>query len=309
MKKFSFDIHYDMVIRDVEIIAETLEEARQMAYGQAARLPLESMECVGKDACLEDDPQELTAGEIRKMENEKIQEFVRSWFASYYDPSEKQQKRTLYKVVFGKDFPYWLSDISKDAPQWERDMKRQLCEGIHPRQAVIERYTRLYGMHEIKRLYGYRNTAKSLYEANGLNTASREQRKQAIVSGCEVLCDKMDEYVMNQDEPDFKGWEPQMTIRYDFGTDKHGYDDYWNLFVYCHGPNDCEDASDCYELATAWQHQHYDRDGRDLCDDYGTEMHDSRAALIGYLFYANPPQFEDTDQEPTEKQMTDVWVD
>ena len=100
-----------------------------------------------------------------------------------------------------------------------------------------------------------------------------------------------------------------MTIRYDFGTDENGHDDYWNLFVYCHGPNDGEDASDPYELATSWQHQHYAADGRDLCDDYSTELHDTRAALIRYLFYAAPPAFEETDQQPSQKEMTDVWVD
>ena len=170
MKKFSFDIHYDMVIQDVEVVAETLEEARQIAYDMAARLPMESMECVGKDACLSDS-QELTERETRQMENKKITEYLKSWFSSYTDPTDKDEKRVLFNVAFGKDTPYWLADINQDTPpQWERDMLHQLNDGTHPRQAAIERYTRLYGLREIERRYSYGCTAKSLF---GINVISR----------------------------------------------------------------------------------------------------------------------------------------
>lgn len=306
MKKYSINVHYDMVI-NVEVVADSLEQAKQTAYDQSAGMDIGGAECVGHDECLTDE-WELTAEEVRKMENEAVTRTVKEWFASYSDPTDKDEKRALFNVAFGKDLPYWPADISQDTPQWERDLLHILQDGTHPRMAVFERYARLYGLREITRRYGYGRTAKSAFEAHCEGTG-KMGRKQAVSDGLRVLCDKMEDYVMNQDNEDCKVYEPQMIVRYDFGRDAHGHDDYWNLFVYCHGPNDGEDASDCYELATAWQHQHYDSDGRDLCDDYATEMHQSRAALLRYLFYQAPQEFDETDERVSHEQMTDVWVD
>lgn len=302
MKKYSFDIHYDMVIRDVEVMADTMEEARQLAYDQAARLPMESMECVEKDACLSD-TEELTAREIRKMENAKFTEYLKGWFASYDDPTDIDQKRTLYAIAFAKDTPYWLADISKDTPQWERNFMQAIEDGTHPRQAVFERYTRMYGRQVVTERYG--RVAKSLFAADCEGT-DKLRKKQAVVDGLQVLCDKMEEYVCHQDDEDFKGWEPQMVIRYESETGDA--ENYWNLFVYCTGPND-QDGDDYLSLATAWQHVWTDSNGRDATDDYGTEEHPTRAALLRYLFYGEPQEFDETDEKVVWQRMTDVWVD
>ena len=224
MKKYIFDIHYDMVIRGIEVMADSIGEAAQIAKDKAARLPMESAECVEQDAQLTEDPQELTRDEVR------------------------------------------------------------------------EYYTLRYG-----------RRGKSPYEAK-VEGLSKERKKQTVTEAVEVLYSRMEYYVEHQDEEDCKVWEPQMIVRYDLGRDAHGHEDYWNLFVYCHGPND-QDGRDCYELATAWQHVHYDADGRDLCDDYSTEFHKSRADLLRTLFYKAAPQFDETDEEPTWQRIESVWVD
>lgn len=319
MKKYIFDIHYDMVIRDIEIVAENDQEAAQLAKDKAARLPLESMECVGQDACISE-REELTAEELRSKEREAVTDFVRKyigWCCDDISTAKDKDTRRAFKRKLGRiaydgrpiAWTYAIGNVPTDHPlrEWLKALYTSLADKSNPRTALYNRYARLVARHEFERRY--KNTAKSLFAACDLRDAGKMQKKQAVVDGCEMLCDKMDEYVMNQDEPDFKGWEPQMVIRYDFGTDRHGHDDYWNLFVYCHGPNDGEDASDCYELATAWQHQHYTADGHDDCDDYSTEIHDSRADLLRYLFYALPPEFDETDEQPTAEEMTDVWVD
>ena len=66
MKKYIFDIHYDMVIRGIEVMADSIGEAAQIAKDKAARLPMEAAECVEQDAQLTEDPQELTAQDLRR---------------------------------------------------------------------------------------------------------------------------------------------------------------------------------------------------------------------------------------------------
>ena len=78
--------------------------------------------------------------------------------------------------------------------------------------------------------------------------------------------------------------------------------------MYCTGPND-QDGDDYLSLATAWQHVWTDSDGRDATDDYGTEEHPTRAALVRYLFYAGPQEFDETDETVVWQRMTDVWVE
>jgi len=73
MKKYIFDIHYDMVIRGIEVMADSIGEAAQIAKDKAARLPMESAECVEQDACLTEDPQELTAQDLRRQWDEAFQ--------------------------------------------------------------------------------------------------------------------------------------------------------------------------------------------------------------------------------------------
>jgi hypothetical protein len=73
MKKYIFDVHYDMVIRGIEVMADSIGEAAQLAKDKAARLPMEAAECVEQDAQLTEDPQELTAQDLRRQWDEAFQ--------------------------------------------------------------------------------------------------------------------------------------------------------------------------------------------------------------------------------------------
>ena len=317
MKKYIFDIHYDMVI-NVEVMADNEQEAAQIAKEQAARLPMEAAECVDQDACLTEDPQELTAQELRRMEHEAVTEFVQKYIGycvtdineAEDSDSRKAFAAKLSGLAYGLTTINWLAGVDgipSDHPrrEWLRELFRNLSEGNHPEQALYDRYARMYARQKFD--LRYKNTAKSPFAAR-VEGLSKEQKKQAFTEAVGVLCDRMEYYVMHQDDEDCKVWEPQMIVRYDFGRDEHGHDDYWNLFVYCHGPND-QDGRDCYELATAWQHVHCNEDGRDDTDDYGTEFHQSRADLLRTLFYKDAPQFEETDEEPAWHDIESVWVD
>ena len=293
-----------MVI-SVDVIADNEQQAIEKAREQADRMSLNSCaECVGHSECVTD-TEELTAEELRRLENEAVMKMVKQWFASYSDPTDKDEKRALFAVAFGKDVPYWLAGISQDTPQWERNLLHSIQDGTHPRMAVFERYVRLYGMRVITLRYGYGRTAKSLYAADCEGT-DKLQKKQAVIDGVRCLCDKMEEYVQRQDDPDYKGWEPQMVIRYESTTGDE--DNYWNLFVYCEGPNDHDD-DDYLSLRTSWQHVWTDEDGKDATDDYGSEEHETRAALLRCLFYDDAQEFDETDETVSWERITDVWVD
>ena len=97
-----------------------------------------------------------------------------------------------------------------------------------------------------------------------------------------------------------------MVVRYECET--HDEENYWNLFVYCTGPNDLE-GDDYLAVSTAWQHVWTDADGRDATDDYGTQEYQTRTALLRHLFYDEPESFEETDEQPVWERITDVWVD
>ena len=303
MKRYTINCHYDMVI-SVDVIADNEQQAIELAKFKAEDIDLKKAECYDQSQCVAD-VEALTAEELRRMENEAVMKMVKQWFASYSDPTDKDEKRTLFNVAFGKDVPYWPAGISQDTPQWERNLLHSLRDGTHPRMAVFERYVRLYGLRLITIRYGYGRTAKSLYAADCEGT-DKLQKKQAVIDGVRCLCDKMEEYVTRQDDPDYKGWEPQMVIRYESTTGDT--ENYWNLFVYCEGPND-HDGDDYLSLRTSWQHVWNDEDGKDATDDYGSEEHETRAALLRYLFYDDAQEFDETDETVSWERITDVWVD
>ena len=187
--------------------------------------------------------------------------------------------------------------------RWLQQMFREIARGERKDTVLYNRYARLVARHEFDT--HYKNVAKSLYAADCEGT-DKLQKKQAVIDGVRCLCDKMEEYVQRQDDPDYKGWEPQMVIRYESTTGDE--ENYWNLFVYCEGPNDRDD-DDYLSLRTSWQHVWTDEDGKDATDDYGSEEHETRAALLRYLFYDDAQEFDETDEMVSWERMTDVWVD
>lgn len=259
----------------------------------------------------------LTAEELRRMEREAVTEFVRRYVGDiiadidYYSQEREPRrefKRKLSRIAYGVRPIHWYCAISRIPAGhvlkvWLTDLYKRLADGTHERTELYNRYARMYARHEFESRY--KHVAKSLYAADCEGT-DKLQKKQAVIDGVRCLCDKMEEYVTRQDDPDYKGWEPQMVIRYESTTGDE--ENYWNLFVYCEGPND-HDGDDYLSLRTSWQHVWTDEDGKDATDDYGSEEHETRAALLRYLFYDDAQEFDETDETVSWQRMTDVWVD
>ena len=319
MQRYTINCHYDMVL-SVDVIAESEEQALRLAYDKAAGMSIDGAECVGHSECVTD-TEALTAEELRRMEREAVQEFVRKYIGwcmdDIYGATDRKAKRAfkakLARIAYDNDpkitgrvnWNYAQGNVPKGHPNaaWLCELFSQLEYEEHPRTALYNRYARMYARHEFDT--HYKNFAKSLYAADCEDT-DKLQKKQAVIDGVRCLCDKMEEYVQRQDDPDYKGWEPQMVIRYESTTGDE--DNYWNLFVYCTGPNDRDD-DDYLSLRTSWQHVWTDEDGKDATDDYGSEEHETRAALLRYLFYDDAQEFDETDETVSWKRMTDVWVD
>ena len=136
MKKYIFDIHYDMVIRDIEVVADNEQEAAQIAKDKAARLPMEAAECVDQDTCLADDPQELSEREVKRMENEKVMEFVSEYV-------EQQTPTEVHDIAEGWGVN-WLEWTGDDETAFYNDLFRAIISCEHPRTAAFERYAQMY---------------------------------------------------------------------------------------------------------------------------------------------------------------------
>lgn len=316
MQRYTINCHYDMVI-SVDVIADNEQQAIEKAREQADRMSLNSCaECVGHSECVTD-TEALTAEELRRLEREAVTEFVRRYVGdiiadiSYYSQEREPRrefKRKLSRIAYGVRPIHWYCAISRIPAGhvrkvWLTDLYKRLADGTHERTELYNRYARLVARHEFDT--HYKHFAKSLYAADCEGT-DKLQKKQAVIDGVRCLCDKMEEYVQRQDDPDYKGWEPQMVIRYESTTGDE--ENYWNLFVYCEGPNDRDD-DDYLSLRTSWQHVWNDENGKEQIDDYGSEEHETRAALLRYLFYDDAQEFDETDETVSWERITDVWVD
>ena len=319
MKRYTINCHYDMVI-SVDVIADNEQQAIEQAKFKAENISLNEAECYDQSQCVAD-TEELTAEELRRMEHEAVTEFVRRYIGDiiadidYYSQVKDQRrefKRKLSRIAYDNDpkisgrvnWNYAQGNVPTGHPNaaWLRELFSQLEYEEHPRTALYNRYARLVARHEFESRY--KNVAKSLYETDCEGT-DKLQKKQAVIDGVRCLCDKMEEYVTHQDDEDYEGWEPQMVIRYESTTGDT--DNYWNLFVYCEGPNDHDD--DYLSLRTSWQHVWTDSDDKEQIDDYGSEEHETRADLVRYLFYDDAQEFDETDETVSWEHITDVWVD
>lgn len=117
-------------------MADSIGEAAQIAKDKAARLPMEAAECVDQDACLADDPQGLSDREVKRMENEKVQEFV-SEYVEQQTPTEVHDIAEGYGVN-------WLEWTGDDETAFYNDLFRAISSCEHPRTAIFKRYARMY---------------------------------------------------------------------------------------------------------------------------------------------------------------------
>lgn len=302
MKRYQINCHYDIVI-PVVVYAESEAGAIERAKEQAGNESLNQGECVGHSECVAD-CEELTAKETKRMKHDTIIQFVHNYIDEMINDTERKQE--LADMVYNHhrlSVVPWANGLSREYPDWQRKIFLEVTEWYQPFGRLCNRYARLYAHMMFGRYY--KNTAKSRFDIS-VKGCDKLQKKQAVLDGMRVLCDKMEEYVLHQDDEDYKDCEPQMVIRYESATGTES--NYWNLFVYCTGPND-QDGDDYLAVSTAWQHVWQDSLGNDATDDYGTKDYLTRGALLRHLFYGDPERFEDTNEMPIWERITDVWVD
>lgn len=136
MKKYSINVHYDMVI-NVEVVADSLEQAKQTAYDQSAGMDIGGAECVGHDECLCDE-WDVTAEELRKMENEAVLEMV----SEYVEQQTPTEVHDIAEGCGGVNWLEWVDDETETA--FYNTLFRAISNCEHPRTAAFDRYARMY---------------------------------------------------------------------------------------------------------------------------------------------------------------------
>ena len=314
MKTYNINIHFDAAITLHGIVADNEETAKKLAYEQASMM---NLFCAAMDTTptTADVVQENESDDedIKEMEVSALYEFVvkyvsdmAAFFENEDDPQlKKNVKAKLAALAFGTKKIKWdlgTMGIPQGHPltTWLTDLFTSLANGTHPRQAFYDRCVRMYAHLRFKRMF--KNVAKELY---GMDTEGLDKigKKQAVADGLQVLCDKMEEYVMNNDDPDYKGEEPRMVIRYEVEKNDH-----WNLFVYCTGPNDTnnDEDPDYLALTGVWQHVWYDEDGTEQFDDFDSTEWNTRRECMQYLFYTPG---DESNPRPDNIHMGYVCVD
>ena len=137
MKTYDIDVHFDASIRMHGIIAESEEQAREIARKQAKEMNLFCAAMERQDAGEKvAESHELTAEELREEEREQVQELV-PWLLEQETPTE------WHYYANGGTFG-WTDYKSDDATEWERRLFAAIANGTHPETALYNRYARMY---------------------------------------------------------------------------------------------------------------------------------------------------------------------
>ena len=137
MKTYNIDVHFDAAITMHGIIAESEEQAREIARKQAKEMNLFCAAMVTKDNGEEvAEAHELTAGELREEEREQVQELV-PWLLDQETPTE------WHYYANGGAFG-WTDYENENTTEWERRLFAAIADGTHPETALYNRYARMY---------------------------------------------------------------------------------------------------------------------------------------------------------------------
>ena len=161
MKTYDIDVHFDASIRMHGIIAESEEQAREIARRTAKEMNLFAAAVEREDAGEKvAESHELTPQEIRREEREQVEELV-PWLLEQQTPTE------WHYYANGGEFDWTcyegcgqaravessLSDSrakagstegqSDDTTQWERRLFAAIADGTHKDTALFNRYARL----------------------------------------------------------------------------------------------------------------------------------------------------------------------
>jgi hypothetical protein len=136
MKTFDIDVHFDASIRMHGILAESEEQAREIARRTAKEMHLFA-EAVEREDAGEKvaECRELTAEEIRREEREQVEELV-PWLLEQQTPTE------WHYYAHGGAFD-WTCYESEDTTQWERQLFASIANGTHKDTELFNRYARL----------------------------------------------------------------------------------------------------------------------------------------------------------------------
>ena len=136
MKTFDIDVHFDASIRMHGIIAESEEQARDIARRTAKEMNLFAAAVEREDAGEKvAECRELTAEEIRREEREQVEELV-PWLLEQQTPTE------WHYYAHGGAFD-WTCYESEDTTQWERRLVSDIANGTHKDTELFNRYARL----------------------------------------------------------------------------------------------------------------------------------------------------------------------
>jgi len=125
MKTYDIDVHFDASIRMHGIIAESEEQAREIARQRAKEMNLFA-EAVEREDAGEKvaESHELTAEEIRRKEREAVTEFV-SEYVEQQTPTECKDIADGYGVN-------WLEWVGEYEEEWKNKLFGSISNATHP---------------------------------------------------------------------------------------------------------------------------------------------------------------------------------
>lgn len=137
LRQFDIDVHFDASITMYGIIAETEQEAREIARQRAKEMNLFCAAIERQDAGEEvAEAHELTADGLRREEREQVQELV-PWLLEQVTPTEWHDCAEGYPFI-------WTDYEAEDTADWERRLFAAIADGTHPEAALYNRYARMY---------------------------------------------------------------------------------------------------------------------------------------------------------------------
>lgn len=134
MKKYEVKVTYT-VYDYYTVYAESEDEARDMARQEADDDSLNEFKQLDAQTDIEA-AEELSEREVKRMENEKVQEFV-SEYVEQQTPTEVHDIAEGYGVN-------WLEWTGDDETAFYNGLFHAISSCEHPRTAIFERYARMY---------------------------------------------------------------------------------------------------------------------------------------------------------------------
>ena len=137
MKTYDIDVHFDASIRMHGIIAESEEQAREIARRMAKEMHLFA-EAVEREDAGEKvaECHELTPQELKREEREAVSEFVSEYI--------EQQTPTECKDIADGYGVNWLEWVGEYEEEWKNKLFGSISNATHPDTAIFERYAQMY---------------------------------------------------------------------------------------------------------------------------------------------------------------------